>query len=402
MSGFKRCMHTNWRIAFVLLAASSAAAEPRPFDAQYMEKAKAPIEEAIASHKVPGAMLLCGRRDKIVFEQAYGNRAVKPEAVPMTTDTIFDLASLSKVVGCATSIMILVDRGKLAVSDPVSKYIPAFAQNGKEGVTVEHLLLHRAGLIPDNNIADYKGTRDEMLANVYKLTPKWEPGTHFEYSDVGYIVLGELVKIIDGRPLNEFAKAEIFDPLGMKDTAYIPPENWKARIAPTEMRDGKWMLGDVHDPRSYALGKVAGHAGVFSTAGDLGRFCRMILGGGELEGKRILSKAMVEEMTKPRCMPEKTKPEKINCRAYGFDVDTSYSPSPRGKRFEAGTTFGHTGFTGTMFWIDPKNDCFIVFLTNRVHPDAKTGSDLPLRRTVSTIAAEAFLGGDQVKPIFAP
>jgi len=204
---------------------------------------------------------------------------------------------------------------------------------------------------------------------------------------MGYVVLGELVRIIDGRPLDEFAKAEIFEPLAMKDTCYKPPESWKPRIAPTEHRNGAWMIGDVHDPRSYALGKVAGHAGVFSTVQDVGRFCRMILNGGELDGKRILSKETVAEMTKPRTLPDHT-----NARGYGFDIDTAYSVSPRGNRFEKGKTFGHTCFTGTMFWIDPEHGCFVVFFTNRVHPSAKDGNDLPLRKQVATIVGEAFLG----------
>ncbi len=378
-------------LIFITVFSLAAGGELQPFDALHMEKADAPINEAIAAHKIPGAVLLCGRRDKIVFEKAYGNRVVLPEPAAMTADTVFDLASLSKVVGCATSVMILVERGKVAVSDPVSKYIPAFAQNGKENVTVEQLLLHRGGLIPDNALSDYQGTRDEMLANVYKLKPRNTPGTYFDYSDVGYIVLGELVRVVDGRPLDEFAQAEIFTPLGMKDTTYKPAADWPplvaGRVAPTEKRNGRFTPGDVHDPRSFALGKVAGHAGVFSTADDLGRFCRMILNGGELDGKRILKKETVETMTTRRFMPDKS-----SSRAYGFDVDTGYSPSARGKRFAVGTTFGHTGFTGTMFWIDPEHDCFVVLLTNRVHPVAKDGNDMAVRSKVSTIAAEAFLG----------
>ncbi|HLX61024.1 MAG TPA: serine hydrolase domain-containing protein [Planctomycetota bacterium] len=375
--------------SFFKILAGEPPAPQREFDAVYMDNAAAPIADAIAAKKIPGAVLLCGRHDKILFEKAYGNRSVNPEAVPMTTDTIFDMASVTKTVACATSIMILVDRGKLKVSDLVSKYIPEFTQNGKESITIEQLLLHRSGLIPDNPISDYRGTRDEMLANVYKLKPDHEPNTHFAYSDVNYIVLGELVRIVSGKPLNEFAKTEIFEPLGMKDTAYLPPESWKPRIAVTEKRDGKWTPGDVHDPRSFALGKVAGHAGVFSTAEDMARFCRMILNGGELDGKRILSKATLDEMTKPRAMPDKT-----NSRGYGFDIDTPYSPSARGKRFAVGTTFGHTGFTGTMFWIDPEHDCFVVFLTNRINLGAD-GNDLAVRGKVSTIAAEAFLGPKQ-------
>jgi uncharacterized protein YbbC (DUF1343 family) len=193
------------------------------------------------------------------------------------------------------------------------------------------------------------------------------------------------VEVVDGRRLDVFAREEIFGPLKMEHTAYLPPTEWKAMCAPTEQREGRWMVGEVHDPRSYALGGVAGHAGVFSTAADLQQFCRMILNGGELDGKRILKRETVAEMTKVRCLPDGS-----GCRSYGFDVRTGYS-SARGERFESLTTFGHTGFTGTMFWIDPKNDCFVIFLTNRVHPDGK-GEIVQLRKRVVTAVAEALLG----------
>ena len=215
------------------------------------------------------------------------------------------------------------------------------------------LLLHRGGLPPDDSMDDYADGPAGAMRRIFAAAPQWEPGTHFAYSDVGYIVLGELVKAVDGRPLDRFAREEIFAPLGMRDTTYNPPQSMRDRCAPTEKRGGHWMRGEVHDPRSFALGGVAGHAGVFSTADDLARFCRMVLGGGRAEGRRVLSASTVREMTRPRCLPDGT-----GLRCYGFDVATPYAPSPRGNRFEPGTTFGHTGFTGTMFWIDPPHDCY--------------------------------------------
>ena len=369
-------------VAFV--AASVGLADTGGFDQARMAWADKQIEAAIERGELPGAVLLVGRGDQVVYRKAYGNKAVKPEKVAMTPDTVFDMASVSKPVGCATSIMLLVERGQLNLSDRVSKYFPDFAANGKKDVTVEQLLLHRGGLIPDNSLNDYKGTPAESLAKILALKTTYEPGTAFDYTDIGYIMLGELVKAVDGRPLSQFAKQELFEPLGMKDTGYMPSDELKPRCAPTEQRDGHWMIGEVHDPRAYALGGFAGHAGLFSTADDMARYCRMMLNGGALDGKRVLSEMTVREMTRGRCLPDGT-----GCRGYGFDVSTGFSSS-RGNLFEAGSTYGHTGFTGTMFWIDPNHNCYVVLLTNAVHPDGK-GTVIDLRRRVATVVASAMI-----------
>jgi uncharacterized protein YbbC (DUF1343 family)/CubicO group peptidase (beta-lactamase class C family) len=384
----------NFRLGFVLLAtlflvgcakAGADSTSTESIDAPRMEEADGIIDAAIARKGIPGGVLLVERASKTVYLKAYGNRSVAPVVTPMTTDTIFDMASLSKPIGCATSVMILAERGKLKLSDPVAKYIPAFAANGKQRITIEDLLLHRGHLIPDNDIDDYKDGPAIAWEKIHALKPTKLPLRHFVYSDMGYIVLGKLVEVVDGRRLDVFAREEIFSPLKMERTAYLPPQQWKAMCAPTEQREGRWMVGEVHDPRAYALGGVAGHAGLFSTASDLQRYCRMILNGGDLEGKRILKKETVEEMTTVRCLPDGS-----GCRTYGFDVRTAYS-SARGERFESLSTFGHTGFTGTMFWIDPKNDCFVIFLTNRVHPDGK-GEIVQLRKRVVSAVGEALLG----------
>jgi CubicO group peptidase (beta-lactamase class C family) len=198
------------------------------------------------------------------------------------------------------------------------------------------------------------------------------------------MTLGEIVSKVAGRPINEFARDELFKPLGMVDSGYLPPDSLKPRCAPTEKRNGHWMIGEVHDPRAYALGGVAGHAGLFSTARDVARYCRMILGKGELEGVRVLKESTAEAMTTPHALPDGT-----GVRTYGFDVDTSYS-SPRGDRFPKGQSFGHTGFTGTSLWIDPVHDAFVILLTNSVHPDGK-GKVIKLRKEVGTAVAEAML-----------
>ncbi|GMU20015.1 MAG: hypothetical protein AMXMBFR13_01160 [Phycisphaerae bacterium] len=363
-------------------AASPAGAQQPVLDLSRMVRAESLIEAAIDRREIPGAVLLVGYSEGVLYRKAFGQRSVQPKRVPMTVDTLFDLASLSKVVGCATSIMMLVERGQLSFSDKISRYIPEFGANGKADITVEQLLLHRGGLIADNPLSDYENGPAEALMRIHALKPVTEPGTAFAYTDVGYIVLGELVRVIDGRPLDEFARQEIFTPLGMAETAYLPSDAMKARCAPTERRKGQWMVGEVHDPRAYALGGVAGHAGLFSTADDLARWCRMILGAGMIQGRRVLSEMAVREMIRSRCLADGTK-----CRGYGFDIDTAYS-SPRGNLFATGTTFGHTGFTGTSLWIDPAADCFVILLTNCVH--MPKGTVIDLRRRVSTVVAGAI------------
>jgi uncharacterized protein YbbC (DUF1343 family)/CubicO group peptidase (beta-lactamase class C family) len=352
------------------------------------------VNDAVASGAIPGGVLLVGQGDAVLYRKAYGSRAVEPAKVAMTEDTIFDMASCSKVIGTATSVMILVDRGKINVTDPVAKYLPAFAANGKAEITVEQLLLHRSGLTPDNSLKDYADGPAKAMERVYALPTVYPPGSKISYSDVNYIVLGEIVRTVSGKPLSEFARDEIFRPLGLKDTCYLPAAGLKPRIAPTEQRENRWMIGEVHDPRAYLLGGFAGHAGVFSTVDDVGRYCRMILAGGTLDGKRILSEAAVREMLKPRCLEAGG-----GCRGYGWDILTPYS-SPRGRYFTKGVSFGHTGYTGTAMWLDPVHNCYVIFLTNHVHPK-DTGSDtiVALRRKISTAVGAAILPAAEIAKI---
>lgn len=343
------------------------------------------IEAAIAAGHAPGAVLCVGRASGVIYLKSYGRRAVEPEPAAMTDDTVFDLASLTKPLAAATAVMILGERGKLSVADRAVKHLPAFAAGGKGDVTVEQLLLHRGGVIPDNPMSDFADGAPLAMRRTLESPLHYEPGAKFVYSDVGYIALGELARAVSGRSLDAFAREEIFQPLGMTETGYLPPDALKHRIAPTERRDGRWTPGVVHDPRAHALGGVAGHAGVFGTAADLARYCRMLLNGGALDGRRVLSEAAVREMTLARPLPDGT-----GVRSYGFDVDTPYS-SPRGERFTKGVSFGHTGFTGTSFWVDPRRDVFVILLTNAIHPDGK-GKVIGLRRDVSTAVADAMAG----------
>ncbi|MEP7341297.1 MAG: exo-beta-N-acetylmuramidase NamZ domain-containing protein [Acidobacteriota bacterium] len=373
------------------------------------------VEAEIAKKQLPGAVVLVGRQGKIVWRRAYGNRALEPQPEPMTVDTIFDLASLTKIVATATSVMILVERGLVRLGDPVWRYIPEFAENGKRAITVEHLLVHRSGLIADNDIKDYEQGPGKAMENIWRLAPLNEAGAKFIYSDVNFIVLAELVKRISGKPVDQFALENIYQPLGMKDTGYKPLERLGAqvqsRIAPTEQRGGPdqnrnregaakegevvakdtehWMRGEVHDPRSYLLGGVAGHAGLFSTADDLAIYCQMILNGGDYQGRRILSPMGVARMTEAR--PSAGNASDGNARGLGWDIYSGFSAN-RGDLLPIGS-FGHTGFTGTGLWLDSASETFIVFLSNRVHPklDPKKPADVSsLRGRVASVVASAI------------
>jgi uncharacterized protein YbbC (DUF1343 family)/CubicO group peptidase (beta-lactamase class C family) len=363
-----------------------AAPESVGMSSERLSKIDGAVLASIERKETPGAVVLVGRQGRIVYHKAFGNRAVAPLGEPMTLDTIFDLASLTKVIATATSIMMLVERGKVSLSDPVTLYIPEFGKNGKERITVEQLMTHRAGLPPDNEIADYVGVSIDPLKMIYELQPSYEPGSRFVYSDVGYIVAAEIVRRLSGKPIDEFARENVFAPLGMKDTVWGP---WVARrgagmlerIAPTERREGRMMRGEVHDPRSYEMGGVAGHAGLFSTAFDVAIYCQMILAKGEYNGARILAPYTIERMLSAHALPTS------QMRGIGWDVNTSFS-SNRGDLFPVGT-FGHTGFTGTSIWLDPASQTFVVLLANRVHPTGK-GDVTRLRSFVASIVAGAI------------
>jgi uncharacterized protein YbbC (DUF1343 family)/CubicO group peptidase (beta-lactamase class C family) len=352
------------------------------------------IDVEIKKKQLPGAVVVVGRRGRIVWRRAYGNRALEPAPEPMTVDTVFDLASLTKVVATATSMMILLERGLVRFGDPVATYIPEFSAMGKRNITVEQLLIHRSGLIADNDVKDYEQGPEKALENICRLTPLAEAGSKFIYSDVNYIVLAEIVRRVSGKPIDEFAEENIYRPLGMKDTTYTPLKKWgegvKTRIAPTEKRETSWMRGEVHDPRSYLLGGVAGHAGLFSTADDLAIYCQMIMNLGQYRGVRILSPLGVASMTEAR-IPAAGSADNV-LRGIGWDISSGYSAN-RGEIFPIGS-FGHTGFTGTSIWIDPSSETFVIFLSNRVHP--RLDPDKPaninsLRGKVATIVGASII-----------
>jgi uncharacterized protein YbbC (DUF1343 family)/CubicO group peptidase (beta-lactamase class C family) len=356
------------------------------------------IADSIRRRELPGAVVLVARNGKVVWRKAYGARAVEPAREVMTSDTIFDVASLTKVVATTTSILILVQQGKVRLADPVSNYIPELKGEDRERITIEHLLTHRSGYAPDFDLKERWTGYQEAMKRLAVEKLRYPAGTRFVYSDIGFIALGEVVRRVSGMPLDRFARSNIFVPLRMRDTSFNPPQRLKNRIAPTEKRRGqqsylgdkpntddpdadKWLRGQVHDPTSFRMQGVAGHAGLFSTANDLAIYAQMILGGGQYRGVKILSPLMVAEMTRPRLVSENGW-----TRGLGWDINTSFS-SNRGELFPLGS-FGHTGFTGTSMWIDPASKMFVVFLSNRVHPNGK-GDVAQLRGKVATIAAGA-------------
>jgi CubicO group peptidase (beta-lactamase class C family) len=383
-----RLLFCSSLLALVLLPASSRAQSRLPIvppaeagmSASKLAGIDGVVEEAIKAGQLPGAVVLVLREGKIVWRKAYGNRRQQPARQAMTVDTVFDLASLTKPIVTATSIMLLLEQGKLQVKDPLYRHLPQFKEGKQRQVTIEHLLLHTSGLVPDNSLRDYQSGKDEAMRRLLQLQPRTIPGERFRYSDVGFMLLGIIVENVSGERLDVFARKHIFQALGMKDTTYNPGKDLVARSAPTEKRQGKWLQGEVHDPRAHLLGGVAGHAGLFSSADDLAVFCQMLLDGGQLQGKRILAPATVRLLTSPRKVPG-------GLRSLGWDVDTRYS-SNRGQLFST-DGFGHTGFTGTSIWVDRPSRTAVIFLSNRVHPDGK-GNVIRLRHQVATIVASSL------------
>ncbi len=340
------------------------------------------IDDAIAQGKLPGAVVIIGHEGKIAYRKAYGRRAVVPEPEAMTDDTIFDLASITKVVATTTALMQLFEQGKLRLNDKVTDYIPEF-QGGKSGITLRNLFTHFSGLKPDVPLANPWSGYQTGIKLACTDPPDGPPGARFVYSDINFILLGELVHRLSGQTLSDYARDHIFQPLGMQDTMFQPPAALAPRIAPTERvtSDSPPLRGVVHDPTARNMGGVAGHAGVFSTARDLARFAQMMLNGGELDGVRIVSAATIQKFTEPQ-----TPPDQPILRGLGWDIDSPYSGN-RGELFPIGS-FGHTGFTGTSLWIDPNTQTYVILLANSVHPTGHP-SLTALRGKVATIAAAA-------------
>ena len=373
---------TKQIFTFLGFLSSITLASSTGFNRAKLADVDAAITNAIAEHKLPGGVFWLEHKGEY-YNKAYGNRVLLPKRETMTTETIFDAASLTKVVACTPAVMLLIERGKIQLDDTVQKYIREFIGDGKETITIRQLLTHTSGLRPDLDTDKPWDGYEIAIQRACAEKLQAEPGTLFRYSDINFFLLGDVVQRAAGMPLNEFVAREIFAPLKMIDSGYLPPKSTLARIAPTTTN---LMRGVVHDPTARYMRGVAGHAGLFTTAADLARFARMMLNQGELDGVRIFKPETVRQM-----IGVQTPDGMETRRGFGWDIDTGYS-RPRGKLFPVGS-YGHTGFTGNAMWIDPFSETFWILLSNRVHPDGK-GNVLPLQLSVATFAAMAIDGFD--------
>ncbi len=374
-------------LLFALLFSSTAFSQT-PLDSR-LAVLDPIVNDAIAQREIPGAVLVVGHDGLVVYRKAYGSRALEPRREAMTLDTVFDCASLTKVVATTTAIMQLWEQGKLRMNDPVAKYLPEFGQNGKQDITVRQLLVHYSGLAPDLDLTKAWEGKETAYRMAFEAPPERAPGAAFVYSDINFVVLGALVERLSGDSLDEYAARHIFEPLGMKETRFVPPASWEQRIAPTEEDETHRLLrGVVHDPTARRMGGVAGDAGVFSTADDLALFAQALLDG----GRGVLTPPTIAKMTAPQQPVNGT-----TLRGFGWDIDSPFSTN-RGELLPVGG-YGHTGFTGTSLWIDPATKTYIVLLTNAVHmnivhtntlPPKEKGSAVSLRTKVATAVAAAL------------
>jgi uncharacterized protein YbbC (DUF1343 family)/CubicO group peptidase (beta-lactamase class C family) len=349
------------------------------------------INQAIEQGSMPGAVLVVGHDGEVVYRKAYGKRALVPQPEAMTLDTVFDCASLTKVVATTSSLMKLFQEGRFRLSDKVTDYIPEF-QGGKSDITLRQLFTHFSGLQPDVPLNTPWAGYDTGIKLACTFKPGGPPGTRYVYSDINFILLGELVHRLSGKMLSEYARENIFLPLGMKESMFQPAASLVPRIAPTErwpVKTGPPLRGVVHDPTARNMGGVAGHAGLFSTADDLSRFAQMMLNGGELDGVRLFGPLTVAKFIEPQ-----TPPDQPILRGLGWDLDSPHSGN-RGELFPIGS-YGHTGFTGTSIWIDPATKTYVILLANSVHPELRPALT-PLRAKVATIVAANF--GPSMQPV---
>ncbi len=375
--------HLPTNLLLFALLFSSAAFSQAPLDS-HLAVLDPIINDAITQQQIPGAVLIVGHDGQVVYRKAYGSRAIEPRREAMTLDTVFDCASLTKVLATTPAIMQLWEQGKFRMNDPVAKYLPEFGQNGKEDITIRQLLVHYSGLALDLDLMKPWQGKETAYRMAFEDAPKWAPGAAFIYSDVNFVLLGAMVERLSGEPLDEYAAKHVFGPLGMKETRFLPPPSWQSRIAPTEEDENHHLLrGVAHDPTARRMGGVAGHAGVFSTADDLAMFAQALLDG----GRGVLTPTTIAKMTAPQQPVNGT-----SLRGFGWDIDSPLS-SNRGELLPVGG-YGHTGFTGTSLWIDPATKTYIVLLTNAVHmnvlPTKEKGSAVSLRTKVATAVAAAL------------
>lgn len=352
-------------------ALDSTRLDSVPLDTAHLTRM---IENELAVSHIPGAVVLIGQGNRILYRQAFGLRSLIPVRQPMQIDTVFDIASLTKVVATTPAIMQLVEQGKLQLNRPVADYWPDFAAHGKGTMTVQQLLTHTSGLRPDLDLRTAWQGGIQARARMIDETPVARPGMRFIYSDINFMVLAELVQRLSGLPFEQYCQTHIFQPLGMTHTRFLPPASWQKIITPNDIQDGVLRWGQVQDPTAFRMGGVAGHAGVFSTVDDLARFAQMLVA----PEHTVLSSSSIRAMQHAYPVPggvirglgwDKHSP-------YSFQLDSAFGPQ----------SFGHTGYTGTMLWIDPQRQRYVIVLANPLHP-AHQGSVLHLRRLVMALAA---------------
>jgi SSS family transporter len=368
------------KIVVLLLVTLASTARLRAENEPGFQQIDRIVALGIATKKFPGAVVIAGHDGRIVFRKAYGNRSLTPVPEAMTEDTIFDVASLTKVLATAPAVMQLYEQGRFRLNDPVAEYLPEFAVNGKQDITIRQLLTHYSGLPPDVSLEDpWQGT-EEGLRRAFASTPVTAPGVQFRYSDINFIVLGALVEKLSGVTLDQYQQRYLAQPLGLEHMRYLPPEAWRGHIAPTQYDQGVMLRGVVHDPTSRRMGGVAGHAGIFSTAGDVAIYAQNLLD--RLAGRPSnfpLQQLALEKMTSPSQPATGTA-----LRGLGWDIESPFS-SNRGELFPVGS-FGHTGFTGTSIWMDPFSDTYVVFMSNAVYPNGPTGINA-IRGAVANVVA---------------
>lgn len=369
-------------------ATTLAGAPQRAFAQRERRNPFAPVDDifhtAIKNGKMPGAVAAIGHEGQMVWQGVFGQRALVPTVEAMTWDTIFDMASLTKVLITAPAIMQFYERGLVALDTPACHYLPAFGTNGKQTITIRQLLTHYSGLAPDldlNSTWQGKQTAQQMVMD---SRPQTTPGEQFVYSDINFITLGLIVEQLSGLPLALYATDHILKPLGLHNSFFLPSPNRRANIAPTQYdENGQMLRGIVHDPTTRRMGGVAGHAGLFSCAQDSVSYAQALLNKlAGLPSPFPLQAETLHLMSTPQQPPGKT-----DLRGLGWDIATHYSTA-RGNGFPT-SSFGHTGFTGTSLWLVPNSRCFVIILTNRVHPGGQ-GNVVALRRDVATAAALAL------------
>ncbi len=357
---------------------------PSGLKAAKLGQMDAVILAAIATNATPGAVLWLEHATSS-YHRAYGRRAVQPRSESMTEDTIFDAASLTKVLATTPAVLWLIEHGRVNLDDPAKTYLADFTGDGRDAITVRHLLTHASGLRPGLGAGNDWSGYDAGIRLAVAEKPEVPAGTRFRYSDINFILLGELVRRVGGEPLDAFCARHLYQPLALKDSSFRPSSNLVSRIAPTTKENGAWLRGVVHDPTARRMGGVAGHAGLFTSTADTARFARMLLRGGSLDGVQVLRPETVRLMTSVQSPPGLAEAR----RGLGWDIDSPYA-GPRGDLFPIGS-YGHSGWTGTSLWIDPFSRTFVILMSNRNHP-TEDGNVLALRRKVGTFAAEAVEG----------